>query len=321
MARREFRVSGVLRVSSFAPAAATTHHSDAPLMIDITDRHRLHFRRCAAIAVARALASTVVATSMAACAASGGVVPAPAASAVAAPTVALPASASALIARMRDHYASGGWLRTLTFVQRTRVLRPGGVRDSSTWLEALQAPSRLRIDIEPRSAGNGIIFTADSTYRIRNGQVAGATADANPLMPFVAALYVQPVERTMLELAREHYDTTRMRADRWRGHPVAVVGSDRADDLASPQFWVDLDRLVLVRMILPSGQAGGRMLDIHMNDYRPFGHALVATRVDVIAGTDTVQSEEYRDVRVDVPLDPALFEPASWSSAKHWAGR
>ncbi|HET7458497.1 MAG TPA: hypothetical protein VFJ74_12680, partial [Gemmatimonadaceae bacterium] len=182
-------------------------------------------------------------------------------------------------------------------------------------------PSRLRIDIEPRSEGNGLLFTADSTYRIRGGQVAASGADANPLMPFVAALYVQPVERTMLELSREHYDTTRLRTDSWRGHPVAVVGTDRADDLASPQFWVDLDRLVLVRMLLPPGPRGGKTLDIHMGNYQPFGRALVATRVDVIAGADTVQSEEYRDVRVDVPLDPALFEPGAWTRAKHWMDR
>lgn len=273
-----------------------------------------------------ALATLVVA--IAACATSGSgnggasaaaaATPAAAAAAVATPQ--LPSSASALIARMHDRYA-GQWFHTLTFVQRTTRLRPGGARDTSTWLEALQAPSRLRIDIEPRASRNGLIFTADSTYRIRNGQVAAATADANPLMPFVAALYLQPVERTMLELAREHYDTTRLRADTWRGRPVAVVGTDRADDLTSPQFWVDLDRLVLVRMVLPPARPDAKAIDIHMSDYRPFGRSLVATRVDVIAGADTVQSEEYRDVRVDVPLDPALFDPAAWGTVRHWMER
>jgi hypothetical protein len=222
---------------------------------------------------------------------------------------------------MRDRYA-GRWFRTLTFVQRTTMLRPGGARDTSTWLEALQTPSRLRIDIGPLADRNGLIFTADSTYRIRNGQVAAATADANPLMPFVAALYLQPVGRTMLELSREHYDTTRLRVDAWRGHPVAVVGADRAADLTSPQFWVDLDRLVLVRLILPPPpRPDAKAIDIHMNDYRPFGGGLVATRVDVIAGADTIQSEEYGEVRADVPLDPALFEPSSWGTAKHWKSR
>jgi hypothetical protein len=132
---------------------------------------------------------------------------------------------------------------------------------------------------------------------------------------------VQPVERTMLELSREHYDTTRLRTDTWLGRPVAVVGTDRADDLTSPQFWVDLDRLVLVRMVLPSPRAEGKPIDIRMGDYRPFGRSLVATRVDVIAGADTVQSEEYSDVHVDVPLDPALFDATKWGTAKHWMER
>ena len=136
-------------------------------------------------------------------------------------------------------------------------------------------------------------------------------------MPFVAALYLQPVERTMLELSREHYDTTRLRVDAWRGHPVAVVGADEAVDLASPQFWGDLGRRVLVRLILPPPpRPDAKAIDIHMNDYRPFGGGLVATRVDVIAGADTIQSEEYGEVRADVPLDPALFEPQRDASGR-----
>lgn len=283
--------------------------------------------RRATSAVAAALLAAVT-TAAAGCASSRSAsdttttspTPAPRAGGVAVTVTSVPTSASALVTRMRDRYA-GRWFRTLTFVQRTTLLRPGGARDTTTWLEALQTPSRLRIDIGPLASRNGLIFTADSTYRVRNGQVTSATADANPLMPFVAALYLQPVERTMLELSREHYDTTRLRADAWRGRPVAVVGTDRADDLTSPQFWVDLDRLVLVRLILPPPRPDGKALDIHMNDYRPFGGGLVATRVDVIAGADTVQSEEYGEVRADVPLDPALFDPSSWGTAKHWTSR
>jgi hypothetical protein len=28
--------------------------------------------------------------------------------------------------------------------------------------------------------------------------------------------------------------------------------------------------------------------------------------------------EDYEDVRVDVPLDDALFVPSRWKTAKHW---
>jgi hypothetical protein len=28
--------------------------------------------------------------------------------------------------------------------------------------------------------------------------------------------------------------------------------------------------------------------------------------------------EDYDDIRVDVPLDDALFTPSKWKTAKHW---
>ena len=83
----------------------------------------------------------------------------------------VPRSAGELVARMREKYG-GRWFRTLTFVQKTTLHRPDGTVAEQTWLEAMEAPSRLRIDIGPRSDGNGIIFTADSTYRVRGGKLA-----------------------------------------------------------------------------------------------------------------------------------------------------
>jgi hypothetical protein len=31
--------------------------------------------------------------------------------------------------------------------------------------------------------------------------------------------------------------------------------------------------------------------------------------------------EEYRDVRANVPVDAALFDPRRWTQGRHWARR
>ena len=227
-----------------------------------------------------------------------------------------PTSGVALVQAMHDAYA-GRWFRTLVFVQRTTLHRPDGSTAEQTWLEALQAPSRLRIDVGPRDSANGMLFTADSTYRVRGGQVVRAIAGGNPFLPFVSGVYTQPVSRTLEEIGREGFDTTRMYVGRWQDRPTYVVGASSAADTTAPQFWVDRERLVLVRMILraPSGAAE----DIRLNDYRRYGDSWVATDIDIRVDGRTVQREQYSDVRTDVPLDPALLDAARWTTATHWA--
>src|SRR5690348_7703532 len=77
-----------------------------------------------------------------------------------------PKSGEEVLQRMHDAYA-GKWYRTLTFVQKTTRYRGDGTTNVSTWFESLEhsAPgaTRLRIDIGDPSAGNGMLYTADST--------------------------------------------------------------------------------------------------------------------------------------------------------------
>ena len=231
---------------------------------------------------------------------------------------ALPASGQALITRMHDAYA-GKWFRTLTFTQRTTQRGPDGADRVSTWYEASRAPADLRIDIGAPSEGNGVLYRRDSSYRFRAGAVVRASREGNPLIPFVMGLYQQPVDSTLAQLATEKFDMTRVSERGFEGRRTFVVGAADSADLASPQFWVDAERLVLVRMITPFGEGESRRtLDVFMRDYRPIGKAWIAAAVDIRVGGVSVQREEYSDIRADVPLDDALFDPAKWATAKHW---
>lgn len=233
-------------------------------------------------------------------------------------TAQAPVSATELVERMHRAYA-GRWFRTLVFTQATRFTNRDGTTREQTWYEAMRVPSTLRIDVAPLHDGNGMLFTADSTYRVAAGTLVRATARPNPFLPFVAAPYTQPPAVTLAQVAREGFDTTRMHASEWRGRPAYVVGA-LAGDSASPQFWVDRDRLVVVRLLPPA--QGGERMDIHLDGWQRFGASWISTEIDIRAGGRSVQHEAYSDVAVDVELDPALFDPAQWTTARHWrAGR
>lgn len=229
-----------------------------------------------------------------------------------------PPDGRAIIEQMHARYA-GQWFSNLTFKQATTVRAPDGRQTVTTWYEAVQAPGRLRIDISDPSAGNGMLYTGDSTYVVRRGAITRASAEGNPFLPFVVGVYTQPVERTLKELAPWKFDLSRVRLDRFDDRPVYVVGASSPADLSSPQFWVDTARLVVVRMIVRLGpEAAAKAYDIRLENYVPVGKSWLATRVVMQSDGVVRQTEDYSNYQIDRPLSQELFDAARWTTAPHW---
>jgi hypothetical protein len=234
---------------------------------------------------------------------------------------AAPRTGADVLAAMRSAYA-GKWYHTLTFVQTTTLRGADGNDVKQTWYETLRhTPAtgvQLRIDIGDLSAGNGVIFTADSTFRVRGGQAQPPRASGNEFLPLIEGVYVQPVEHTVKELAQMNVDMSRVHTGTWEGKAAWVVGAASAADSVSPQFWIDADRKVLVRMILRPDQSQPP-LDVHLDGYVRAGAGWLATKIEMFQGGVRRQAEEYADWKVDVPVDAALFDVSKWSTAPHWA--
>lgn len=224
-----------------------------------------------------------------------------------------PRDGAELVARMHDAYA-GKWYRTVTFTQTTTQHAPDGTPRVSTWHEALLAPSTLRIDIGAPADGNVVIYTADSSFRVRGGKLVRVAADANPFMPFVSSIYHVPVSQSLADLARWKFDMSRIRADTAGGRAIWVVGATSASDTTSPQFWVDAERLVTTRMILPA-EGGLPPLDVSLGGYERAGEGWIATDVDMKSNGQSVQREQYADVRANVDLAAAMFDPRQFPVA------
>jgi phosphohistidine phosphatase SixA len=222
----------------------------------------------------------------------------------------MPRDGTELVTRMHDRYA-GRWYNTVTFTQTTTQHLPDGTERVSTWHEALRAPGILRIDIGAPADGNVVIYSRDSSYRVRAEKLVRAAPDVNPFMPFVVTMYHVPVAETLGELARWNFDLSRIRADTAGGRLTWVVGARDAADTTSPQFWVDAERLVATRIILaPEAMAPG--MDIALNGYQPLGGGWIATDVDIRVGGRSVQREQYADLRANVELPASMFDPHQW---------
>jgi hypothetical protein len=215
---------------------------------------------------------------------------------------------------MHDRYA-GKWFKTLTFQQATTLTRPDGTKNVTTWYEAVRSPRLLRIDIGEPSLGNGVLYTPDSVIAIRGGKVVRARAEGNPFLPFVVGVYTQPLDTTIAQLAPWKFELSKLSRATFEGRPVYVVGADSGSG-TTPQFWVDTNRLILVRMIVALGPASP--YDIRLLNYQKLGDSWVAMHISMLQDGKEVQAEDYTNARVDTPLAPDFFDPEKWTTAPHW---
>jgi hypothetical protein len=220
-----------------------------------------------------------------------------------------------VIDAMHDRYA-GQWYSTLTFKQRTSRLLPSGTWSVQTWWEAMKLPGRLRIDFDPVRAGNGVLYARDSQFVVQNGRALRGDPGINPLLLLGFDVYTAPVAYTTARLRREGFDLSHVNETTFHGRPMIVVGA-RKGDYNRKQFWVDAERLLFVRMLEPTPRDTTKFQDIRFVNYERRGGGWIAPRVEIWTEGKLVFYEDYDDVKLNVPLDDALFEPKSWKTAKH----
>lgn len=235
-----------------------------------------------------------------------------------------PATGLDLLRTMHDAYR-GKWYTSLTFTQQTTQRRPDGTDTVSTWYESLRQTeakgTELRIDRGDPAAGNGALYSADSLFVVRGGKVAVTRQGGNALLPLIAGVYLQPVERTVAELAPTKVDFSRaVLTGKWNDRPVWIAGASAAADTTSPQIWVDVATKVVVRALLvpvPSAP----FMDIRLDGVVPLAGGWLATKCTFYVAGAQVQAEEYRDWKANVDLSQQLFDVTTWTTAPHWAAQ
>jgi hypothetical protein len=86
--------------------------------------------------------------------------------------------------------------------------------------------------------------------------------------------------------------------------------------LKSPQFWVDQERLLCVRLIQPARADASKTEDVRFEDYRPLAGGWLAALVEVWDEGKMVFTEEYSEIKADRKLDAALFDPKQFNAER-----
>ena len=226
------------------------------------------------------------------------------------------ASGEDVVEAMRARY-DDKWYRTLTFEQRTSRLLPNGTWKVETWYEAMKLPGRLRIDFDPVSAGNGVLYARDSQFVASNGRVIQSAPGINDLLLLGFDVYEYSPARTASLLRRQGIDLTRVHETTFDGRPMVVIGALRGD-MRRKQAWIDADRLYFVRLLEPTRADSSKLQDIRFVNYERRGNAWIAPRVEIFNDGKLVLIEEYSQIRTDVRLDDSIFDPTPWRNPRHW---
>jgi len=216
-------------------------------------------------------------------------------------------NADALLRAMHDRY-SATWYDTLTFTQKSTTYNPDGTTKIETWYEAALLPGKLRIDIGPPSDSHAYLMVDGNATIFEKGKDPRSRPLVNLLLVLGFDVYKQSPETTLKIVQSQKIDTSKFHEETWEGRPVYVVGAEKGDT-KSPQFWIDKERLLFVRLFAPARANPANTDDIRFVNYQSLSGAWIAARVEIWNGEKLIFTEDYSEIKANPRLDAALFDP------------
>ena len=231
------------------------------------------------------------------------------------PAVPPPATGAEVVQRMRAAY-DGQWFQTMQFTQENTRYLANGRTERSQWKEYMLVPGRLRIEFLPATGGNGAIYADGNVYSFEGGKLSRTTSQLNILLVLTADVYAQPAATSTRQLVTLGVDVTKLRREMYNGRPVWVVGATGPTDLGSPQFWVEDESWVAVRVIdrppLTTAQGPRPATEYRLADYRSVNGVPVVHEITFLRDGKPFFREEYTEVELNTPLDARLFSASQW---------
>lgn len=210
-----------------------------------------------------------------------------------------------LVVRAAYKMYGGQWFKNVQFVQRRTLPLE---RRVETWYVTVQPPGFSRVDVAPGVTGRAIVYRNDSSYSFGKGQLRAHGPEVQPLMVLLHDLHSSPPESTIAMLRKYNFDLLRTHERMWQGRRVIVVGA-LYDEAGLNQFWLDKQRMILVRLIEQNAQDASRPLEAQIGQYEKAGKGWLEHSVKILLGGQLTALDEYSKVTVDTALEPGLFEP------------
>jgi hypothetical protein len=156
----------------------------------------------------------------------------------------------------------------------------------------------------PIEDGRAEIYDGTTFHLYEEGRLVREVPYVHGVLIAGFDVYVQDPERTIAQLTALGIDLSHLREAAWKGKPAWVVGAGSGDE-ASPQIWVEKDRLLCTRVVWTPGAA---LLDVEMGRFERLGGGWIATELVFRRNGQLAIREDYASVRLVERMDPALFD-------------
>lgn len=220
-------------------------------------------------------------------------------------------SGEELIKQMHEKYLEK-WFNSIAFEQDAIFYENGKVVKKQIWYEASKIPGKLIIKYDSLQSGNGAIFASDSVFVFQNDSLIMKQRRIHDLLVLSLDVYAQPVETTISKLKELDYDLNKIHINIWHGKEVYVVGATKEDTL-SPQFWIEKDRLLFVRLI---GSQNGKRKEVIFNNYKPLEQGWIEQEVIFKYDNDVYMREIYSNIRIPKKLTDQCFDTENFKMNK-----
>lgn len=220
-------------------------------------------------------------------------------------------TAHALIEAMHARYENKV-LKTLSLEQKsTTFAMDGTVKSVDVWHEALQLPDKLLIKIGDRSLGNGLLFNNGSMYQFSGGTLINTKKTYHLPLLLGFSVYAQPPDKTLSALTELGFDLSRFHEKVIEGKAVYIVGTDDSNDTL-PQFWIEKDRLLLVRH--KQWDEKNRLQDLQFVQYQAVGEGWLVQEALVYSDKKLILRAEY-ELKESIRFNQAIFNPVTFKQA------
>jgi hypothetical protein len=82
------------------------------------------------------------------------------------------------------------------------------------------------------------------------------------------------------------------------------------------EFWIDKESLAFVRLLQPAGWDGAQTQEVQYNKYERLSGGWISPEVIIKLDDKIIMTEEYSEIKAGVKLDPRLFDPQHWQTAR-----
>lgn len=222
-----------------------------------------------------------------------------------------PPGSKQVLKKMHERYA-GKWYKTFTFNQTTEIYSNDSLKRSEIWYENIKFPNDFRIDFGNPDSGNAVIFKNDSSYFFRRGQSVNVRPDENDLVFLLGGMYFYKFDEVITKMKSLGYDLDKFHEDTWKGKGVYVIGATKGEDSVN-QLWIEKENYSPVRMLKYENK---NKEEAFFENHVKLGGGFTETLVHFFINDKLIQVEKYHDLKADVEINSAIFDPANFVNLK-----